>query len=250
MAGFFYQLGRTVGPKLRKVKWVWAAAVATEGDAIAAERAAGADLAQIVLRQRRVCADPPPAELLAAVGATLTARVKDKRLALDFICLAGEQPEAFCLPGGFVFVSSAMISLCEYNADQLAFVLSHEIAHILEGHALQRMIGSAVLRAVGRAGAVKYVPTGALGKVGVEFLEKAYSRQQEYAADALGLRLACASGFNGRAAIAVFEKLAALEQPDGPLKYFATHPEAQERIANLRRLLADRQKRLADQNPK
>ena len=190
MTGFFYQLGRKVGPKLRKVNWIWTAATASEDEAIAAERAAGADLAQIVLRQRRVFADPPAVELLAAVGAALTARVKDKRRSFDFICLAGERPEAFCLPGGFVFVSGGMMDLCERSADRLAFVLSHEIAHILEGHALQRMIGSTVLRGAGRAGVVRYASTGVLGKLGVEFLEKAYSRQQEHDADALGLRLA------------------------------------------------------------
>ena len=249
MTGLFYQLGRTVGPKLRKAKWLWTAATAPEGEAIVAEQAAGADLAGVVRQQRRVCADPDIVELLTATGTALAARIIDKRRSFEFVCLSGDRPEAFCLPGGFVFVSRPMIDLCDHNADPLAFVLSHEIAHILEGHALQRMLGSAVLRVATGAGAVKYAVTGALGKLGVEFLEKAYSRQQENAADALGLRLTCAAGFDGRAAITVFEKLAALEQPNGPLKYFSTHPEAQERIAHLRRLLAERQKRLTDANP-
>lgn len=250
MSGLFYQLGRTVGPKLRKAKWLWSAATATEAEAIAAEQAAGSDLASVIRQQRRVCADTEIVELLTTTGMTLAARVKDKRRMFEFVCLSGDRPEAFCLPGGFVFVSRPMIDLCDHNADPLAFVLSHEIAHILEGHALQRMLGSTVLRAVTRAGAVKYAATGALGKLGVEFLEKAYSRDHENVADALGLRLTCAAGFDGHAAIAVFEKLAALEQPNGPLKYFSTHPEAQERIAHLRRLLAVRQKRLTESNQK
>lgn len=249
MSGFFYQLGRSVGPKLRKAKWIWTAATASEPESIAAERAAGADLAQVVQQQQRRCADPPVVELLTGTGAALAGRVKDKRRAFDFICLSGEAPEAFCLPGGYVFVSRAMIDLCDRNADQLAFVLAHEIAHILEGHALQRMVANAVLGAATRAGAVKYAATGTLGKLGIEFLTKAYSREHERAADALGLRLTCAAGFDGRAAITVFEKLAALEQPNGPLKYFSTHPEAHDRIAHLRCLLEQRQKRLPPNTP-
>lgn len=240
MSGFFYQLGRMVGPSIRKAKWLWTAAAGTEAEAIAAEHTAGVDLACVVQQQRRVCADSEIVELLTTTGTALTACIKDKRRTFEFVCLSGERPEAFCLPGGFVFVSRPMVELCDGRADPLAFVLSHEIAHILEGHALQRMLGSAIIRAASRAGAVKYASTGALGKLGVEFLEKAYSRQQEHAADALGLRLTCAAGFDGRAAIHVFEKLAALEQPGGSLKYFYTHPEACERIAYLRRLLAER----------
>jgi predicted Zn-dependent protease len=180
---------------------------------------------------------------LTATGAALTDRiiVNGERLNSS-ACQASVG--GILSAGRFVFVSRAMLDLCNRNADQLAFVLSHEIAHILEGHALQRMLGSAVLRAAAQAGATKYAATGTLGKLGVEFLTKAYSREHERAADALGLRLACAAGFDGQAAIAVFEKLAALEQPDGPLKYFSTHPEAQERIDYLRRLMAERQKRL------
>jgi predicted Zn-dependent protease len=249
MTSFFYQLGRTVGPKLRKAKWVWSAATAPEAEAIAAERAAGADLAQAVRRQQRLCAEPDIVELVDAVGAALASRVVDKRRTFEFIPLAGDTPEAFCLPGGFVFVSRGMVDLCDRNADPLAFVLAHEIAHILEGHAMRRMIGSAVLRAATRAGAIKYaVAAKAMQTLGVEFLTKAYSRDQERDADALGLRLTCAAGFDGQAAIAIFEKLAALEQPDGPLKYFSTHPEAQERIDRLSRLLAQRQNRLSAEN--
>ena len=240
MGGFFYQLGRLAGPKIRKVQWAWAAATAPEAEAIVAERKAGADMACSIRQQRRVCADLPIVELLAETGSALAGRVKNKQRTFEFICLSGEQPEAFCLPGGFVFVSRPMIELCGENPERLAFVLAHEMAHILEGHAMQRMVSGAVLKTASRAKVIPHAAAGAMGKLGTEFLEKAYSRQQELAADALGLRLAMAAGFDGRAGVAVFEKLAALEQPAGPLKYFSTHPEAQERIARLRQLLAER----------
>jgi len=239
MSGIFYQLGRLAGPKIRKIQWAWAAATAPEAEAIAAERAAGADVAQAIRQQRRLCADVPITDLLAATGGALAGRVKNKQWTFEFVCLSGEGPEAFCLPGGFVFVSRPMIELCGQNADRLAFVLAHEMAHILEGHAMQRMVGSAVIKTASRANVIPKAAVGALGKLGTQFLEKAYSRQQELAADALGLRLTLAAGFDGQAAVAVFEKLAALEQPSGLSKYFSTHPEAQERIARLRQLLAE-----------
>lgn len=240
MSGLFYQLGRLAGPKIRKAQWMWAATTASEDESIAAERLAGSDLAGYIRQQRRACADTHITELLAKTGDALSARVKDKRRRFNFLCLSGDQSEAFCLPGGFVFVSRAMITLCEENADQLAFVLAHEMAHVISGHVMERMIGSAVIQAAAKTGTVWRAATGTLGKLGVQFLEKAYSREQELAADALGLRLILAAGFDGQASVRVFESLEKQEQGGGPGKYFSTHPECQERIAHLRRLLRER----------
>jgi predicted Zn-dependent protease len=242
MGGIFYQLGRLAGPKIRKAQWMWAATTASEADVIAAEHAVGQDMAQYVRQQRRVCADTKIVELLCTVGNALTSRLRNKLRTFEFTCLSGEQAEAFCLPGGFVFVSRAMIELCGENVDRLAFVLAHEMAHLVEGHVMERMVGNAVIQTAARAGMVRYAASGALGKLGMEFLEKAYSRRQELDADAFGLRLSCAAGFNGQAAIDVFELLARQEQSVGLAKYFSTHPECRERIAHLRRLLRERPK--------
>ncbi len=233
MAGLFYQLGRLAGPTVRKAKWAWAAAAGSEAEMIAAERAAGADMAQQVLAQGRRCADAPLVERLADIGSTLTARLKDKRRAFSFYCLSGEQPQAFCLPGGFVFVTRAMADLCGDKPDRIAFVLAHEIAHIVEGHALQRLAGGALLQ----AGMLRAIPAGRLGALAAEFVSKAYSRDQERTADRFGLRLMRAAGYDGRAAADVFERLAALNPSDRRGGYFATHPDADDRIADLKRLL-------------
>ena len=45
MSGFFYSLGRMVGPHVRKAKWGWASITGTEEEAIAAEYEVGKELA-------------------------------------------------------------------------------------------------------------------------------------------------------------------------------------------------------------
>ena len=42
----------------------------------------------------------------------------------------GKQVNAFCLPGGKIFVFTGLLRLVE-NDDQLAAVISHEVAHAL-----------------------------------------------------------------------------------------------------------------------
>ena len=46
MSGLFYNLGRKVGPKVRKVKWFWQSIAGTEADTIKVEYQVGQDLAR------------------------------------------------------------------------------------------------------------------------------------------------------------------------------------------------------------
>lgn len=233
MAGLFYELGRLAGPTVRKARWAWSAAAGSEAEMIAAERAAGADLAREVLLRHRRCADAPLVERLTDIGGALVGRLKDKRRTFEFYGLSGDQPQAFCLPGGFVFVTRSIVEVCENQPDRIAFVLAHEIAHIVEGHALQRLAGGTLLQ----AGMRRVIPAGKFGTLAAEFVSKAYSRDQERTADRFGLRLMRAAGYDGRAAADVFERLAERNPSDGRGGYFATHPDADERIAELKRLL-------------
>ena len=70
-----------------------------------------------------------------------------------------------------------------------------------------------------------------------QFLQLAYSREQEFDADALGLRLAAASGFDPDGGPRLLGRLRAFSQaPDASDlgAYFATHPPLPERINALR----------------
>ena len=64
MAGFFYNLGRMIGPKVRKAKWVVRSLTGTEAEAILAEQAVGRDLAQAFLEQLAVERDRERTQLL------------------------------------------------------------------------------------------------------------------------------------------------------------------------------------------
>ncbi|GAF70269.1 unnamed protein product, partial [marine sediment metagenome] len=51
MSGLFYNLGRKVGPRVRKVKWFWQSMTGSEADAIKVEHEVGLDLAREIRRQ-------------------------------------------------------------------------------------------------------------------------------------------------------------------------------------------------------
>ena len=52
-----------------------------------------------------------------------------------FVIVESDSVNAFAAPGGFVFVSLAALKLA-HSEDELAFVLAHEVAHVVRGHAL------------------------------------------------------------------------------------------------------------------
>ena len=237
MAGFLRKLGRLAGPRVRKGKWLWESLTGSQADVLKAEHDVGRDMAAEVRRQLPPDDDPETVELIGEIGRRLARCVAEKRRTFQFELVRGGEPNAFALPGGFVFVSRALVDLCERRPGELAFVLGHEMAHVIRGHALDRMLSSSATVLAARA-----VPAGGMGawvkRVGIRYLEGAYSRDRELGADELGVRLADAAGYDRRAAVRLLERLDRLRAEGmaealGLGHYFASHPPTAERIRQV-----------------
>jgi predicted Zn-dependent protease len=237
MSGLFYHLGKLAGPKLRKAKWAYLAATAPQEEVIAAEVEVGSEMTRQMLKTLQVSPEPAVSETLSRIGEALTNCVKNKSRPFSFYGYVHDQPQAFCLPGGFIFVSDAMIELCERDRQRIAFVLAHEMAHVIEGHVMERMLGNALMKVVSRTGQLRAAAAGAVGRLGLQFLERAYSQENELRADALAARLTAAGGYDPAAGIDLFLALQPLEKTASLGAYFSTHPACRDRIAHLRRLL-------------
>jgi predicted Zn-dependent protease len=166
--------------------------------------------------------------------------LKTRELPFNFELLKGGEINAFAVPGGFVFINSSLIEFCEYDRDKIAFVLAHEIAHIVKGHAVERVLTEAAASSAIKAGKI----SGALGawirKAGFKFLQTGYSRYQETEADTFAVQLMQAAGFQSGKAIEFLQNLEDSKgQRDGwdISKYFSTHPEFKARIETIRKNL-------------
>jgi len=238
--GLFYNLGRKFGPKVRKARWMWESLAGTEADAIRLEHGVGLDLAQEAELQLTMDSDPETARVLGEIGQRLSACVANRLRSFRFHAFLGGQPNAFALPGGFIFVGRSILELCRWDKDQIAFVLAHEMAHVLRRHAIERIVTNSAVSVAARAAPV----SGALGpwlrNVGLHFLETAYSRDQELEADKLGVRLILAAGYAPEASTELFSRLAELSKSSDPAalgEYFSTHPSAEVRIRSIRQSL-------------
>lgn len=236
----FYNLGRKVGPKVRKARWIWGSMTGTEADTIRLERGVGADLAQAARLQLRADPDPAMQQTLDRVGGRLADRVASKLRTFHFDAFLAGEPNAFALPGGFIFASRSLVELCQGEESEVAFILAHEMGHVIKGHAIERIVTNSAISMASRAAPARGVLGPWLQRVGVRFLETAYSRDHELEADRLGTRLAAAAGYDPHAAIKLFARLAKLKAAPEPLdlgEYFSTHPTFDVRINNIRRFL-------------
>jgi hypothetical protein len=104
MAGFFYKLGRMLGPKVRQANWMVSSLTGTEAEAIHAEEQVGRDLAQSFLQQMDVEEDPAVLAVIQEVGSRLVSCVKGKDRAFRFVVGRSRELNAYALPGGFIFL--------------------------------------------------------------------------------------------------------------------------------------------------
>lgn len=240
MSGLFYNLGRKVGPKIRKVKWFWQSIAGSEADAIKVEHEVGQDLAREIRCQLELDRESKAEQMLNEIGNRLTACVAKKSRTFSFETVKGTEPNAFALPGGFIFVTRSLMELCQWNRDEVAFILGHEMAHVIKGHAMSRIISNSAIATASRAAPIRGVLAGWLRKVGVQFLESAYSQDLESEADKLGVRLVTAAGYDSQACVQLLSRLSKLSTPVGQFdlgSYFSSHPPFKIRIQNISHLL-------------
>ena len=224
-------VGRRLGERARKpfrqARWLWGSVAGDETEARSAEEAFGRECARELAAKFPGHVDPDDQRRVAEIGARLSAAQGDGSRSFEFRAVAAPNPNAFALPGGFVFVTDGLLRLCADDREASAFVVAHEMGHVLLDHARDRLMADLVFDVVGRR-----VP--AAGQVVREMLGKGYSRDQELEADREAVRLLMAAGFHPDGGVRALESLARHTPEQEDLgEYFSTHPRLHERIRAL-----------------
>lgn len=150
-----------------------------------------------------------------------------------------EIPRAYGLPGGFLYVDSALITAADGEAE-LAAVIAHEIAHVAARHAtraLTRRQVSGIVNSLALLTGPAGVALEDVGGVAGPLSTKKFNRDSEFEADLLGIEYAYAAGYDPEALLAALEKLHAMELKRGsafakiPGYHFASHLPFHSKIA-------------------
>lgn len=158
--------------------------------------------------------------------------------------IGSKQINAFCMPGGKIAVFTGILDQLQLTDDELAMVVGHEMAHALREHARERMGKNAVTQGAARVGGAVIAGifgidpnlTDMVARGGANLLSLKFSRGDESEADLVGMELAARAGFDPRAAISLWNKMAQANK-GAPPQWLSTHPSGSSRIADLQRNL-------------
>ncbi|MCA3218935.1 MAG: M48 family metallopeptidase [Burkholderiales bacterium] len=147
---------------------------------------------------------------------------------------------AFCMPGGKIVVFDGLIDRLQLTDDEIAAVIGHEIAHALLEHGRARM-SQEIVKSVGLNFAAAYfglsgVGTAALAQAAQLAITLPYGRSQETDADLVGLELSARAGYDPRAAITLWRKMAATSLNQPP-QFLSTHPGHANRVRKIEQIM-------------
>lgn len=152
--------------------------------------------------------------------------------------ITAPEVNAWCMPGGKIAVYTGLIEKLQITDDELAAVLGHEIAHALREHARERasqQVGTD-LASAGAEILGSIYGIGGLGKIASTGLQLGIglpnSRLHETEADRIGVELAARAGFDPRAAISLWQKMAQASS-SAPPEFLSTHPSRESRMNDL-----------------
>ena len=152
--------------------------------------------------------------------------------------LKSNQVNAFCMPGGRIAFFTGIIDKLKLTDDEIAAVMGHEIAHALREHGRDRQskaTGTSLVTGIG--GAILsawsgYDVRGVANAAGQMVVLK-FSRDEEREADLVGLDIAARAGYDPRAGVALWNKMAALDGRGAPIELLSTHPGGANRIEQI-----------------
>lgn len=200
-----------------------------------------AQMLQEAAAQRALApADHPQLKRLRAIAQRIipfalpwNSRARDWKWEVNLI--GSKQINAYCMPGGKIAFYTGILNQLQLTDDEVAIVMGHEIAHALREHARERM-GKNAATGIGVNVLSQVLGLGQIGQTaasyGAQLLTLEFSREDESEADLVGMELAARAGFDPRAGVSLWQKMASA-QKSAPPQFLSTHPSSKTRIADI-----------------
>jgi predicted Zn-dependent protease len=191
--------------------------------------------------------DPTLQAFINRMGQSLISQMGTTPFEFKFYLIKVLDPNAFALPGGYIFVTTGLITLAE-NENEVAGVLSHEISHVTQRHVAQMIERSkrmsiamlaAILAGALAGGGGKVSEAAAVGAVAMaEAQALKYTRENEVDADQHSLQYMVKAGYDPSGLIAFLTKIQKVSLASTQIPaYLLTHPVTENRISLLENLI-------------
>ena len=189
----------------------------------------------------RVSTDARLTAPLQRVGQDISAAANKPEWQWEFKLIDDQKMvNAWALPGGKIAFYTGIYPILKDEAG-MAIVMGHEVMHAILQHGNERMSQGAVAQAGLAIGSIALGSSryrneiiGALGVGASVGVILPFSRKHESEADQYGLYLAAQAGYDPRAGIEVWERMAALSEGKRPPEFLSTHPDPRNRIKQMK----------------
>ncbi|MDP8255404.1 MAG: M48 family metalloprotease [Candidatus Alcyoniella australis] len=203
----------------------------------------GRELAQKFIVTLPMVEDPEINRYVRRIGLHVVDSNQPQLFQYHFYVVRNNSINAFALPGGFIFVNTGLIMVCDSEAE-LAGVLSHEIGHVTNRHISRRIekmskmnllaLAALIAGAFLAKDAETFAAVASAGLAVSSTASLAYSRTDEEEADRTAVRYMRAAGYRPDAMYTFMQKLLG-DSPDPTLypPYMSTHPFPTQRVGYL-----------------
>jgi len=149
--------------------------------------------------------------------------------------IGSKELNAFCMPGGKIAFYLGILQTLQLSDDEVAMIMGHEMAHALREHARERMGKQTATRGLIELGSAVFGLGGVARSgldLGGQLLTLKYGRDDESEADLVGMELAARAGYNPRAGVSLWNKMAEANK-GAPPQFLSTHPSSSTRIQDI-----------------
>ena len=208
------------------------------------EIAVGQAYSKIVAKEMKISNNPADIERVNKIGQKIADVCDRREISYYFYVISAnekgetEDKNAFSIPGGYIYIYKGLLD--DLNDDELAFVLAHELGHIVSRHGIKNAQASTLYNVlIAASAAASKDPQFTQGvSFALAQIMCAYSREDEFNADELAVKYAQQLHYNPKAGIDVMEKLYKENKKKiYPISYFRTHPYTAQRIAHIKETL-------------
>ena len=177
------------------------------------ERSVKQDTLQSSIKRDGKSNDEECNAMLEQISTRLMGSVKSmEKVDIDytFFVNAKKQPNAYCTPGANISVNQGMFTAVNYNEDQVAFIVAHEIGHAQGQHMVKTLNGAVGFAVLAKLYLDRNDNTASQVLTGIAYnniLKKGYGMAHEKDADRRGFIYNAAAGYNPAAGAAAFQRL-------------------------------------------
>jgi Zn-dependent protease with chaperone function len=210
---------------------------------LAKEQKLGKKISQDIEEKYELVEDLHQNRLIDEIGQKLAKYSELEDLKFYFKILKKEGPNAFSIPGGYVYITFDLLDYIQSD-DELAGILAHEIAHIIHNHALKQTRDNTKFTLLTILGVLLTgePDVAVLGKLTTITFLNQYSRKYEEEADLTAVELMLKAGYNPVGFLTYMERLYGREmfKPSIDLGIYQTHPDTINRVNYIKEKLSEK----------